>query len=516
MVDLSRGSRQLTSWDDRQLTPLNSILLELQSRLSTLEGRSGEVVILGNQKVEGRLQLQELQTADVPALTELGSIYRKTNYETQTELWGVEYDGQLNRRLRLQQRAFEDGTLVGKASDWNFTTGLSLSLDKAADVLTISVDAGGIDHGGLAGLGDDDHTQYLLIDGTRDMTGDLNPNASGTLDLGGTGEYWRDGYINRVRGAINLELRADTAAVQVQPGGSTKWTFAGAGDLTPAADDSYDIGATGAQVADLWLTHLKSDGYIARKEATPTPTVYLRSPDPSHFMEEDDFTRLGADPGDASGGMFPGTLPWIYYESNAAGTITPWEGEYGRPGGIFFTPGGNTYTAALYSHTSKYHFINTISWGRWVTIIRHSSVLRSLDERIGLVDNVTYGSTTDGIYWGYDYSAFGDDNFRFTTKSGGTATTTDTGVAAQAGANPASEAALLADPNAYGWFKLEFVYTPTEVTAYIDDVLVATHTTNIPATSSQTLQWAWCLRQAATGTPNLVIDYYGGEWKAPR
>lgn len=33
------------------------------------------------------------------------------------------------------------------------------------------------DHGGLIGLGDDDHTQYLLIDGTRAMTGGLTVNA---------------------------------------------------------------------------------------------------------------------------------------------------------------------------------------------------------------------------------------------------------------------------------------------------------------------------------------------------
>ena len=30
-----------------------------------------------------------------------------------------------------------------------------------------------IDHGSIAGLGDDDHTQYLLVDGTRTMTNEL-------------------------------------------------------------------------------------------------------------------------------------------------------------------------------------------------------------------------------------------------------------------------------------------------------------------------------------------------------
>ena len=36
-----------------------------------------------------------------------------------------------------------------------------------------AVGAGGSSHDGLAGLGDDDHNQYLLINGTRDMTGNL-------------------------------------------------------------------------------------------------------------------------------------------------------------------------------------------------------------------------------------------------------------------------------------------------------------------------------------------------------
>ena len=43
-----------------------------------------------------------------------------------------------------------------------------------------------LDHGGLTGLGDDDHTQYLLVAGTRAMTGDLDMNGSDIiLDVDG-------------------------------------------------------------------------------------------------------------------------------------------------------------------------------------------------------------------------------------------------------------------------------------------------------------------------------------------
>ena len=49
-----------------------------------------------------------------------------------------------------------------------------------------------LDHGGLLGLGDDDHTHYLLIDGTRAMTGNLDmglmniTNVGQTITLNGT------------------------------------------------------------------------------------------------------------------------------------------------------------------------------------------------------------------------------------------------------------------------------------------------------------------------------------------
>ncbi len=39
------------------------------------------------------------------------------------------------------------------------------------------------DHGEYTGLDEDDHTQYILLDGTRVMTGDLTIDAAGVLDV---------------------------------------------------------------------------------------------------------------------------------------------------------------------------------------------------------------------------------------------------------------------------------------------------------------------------------------------
>jgi len=40
-----------------------------------------------------------------------------------------------------------------------------------------------LDHGALQGLGDDDHTQYLLVDGTRAMSGDLDMGANSITNV---------------------------------------------------------------------------------------------------------------------------------------------------------------------------------------------------------------------------------------------------------------------------------------------------------------------------------------------
>ncbi len=50
--------------------------------------------------------------------------------------------------------------------------------------IDLTVGGGGGDHGLLAGLGDDDHTQYLLVNGTRSMSGTLNLNLNDITNVG--------------------------------------------------------------------------------------------------------------------------------------------------------------------------------------------------------------------------------------------------------------------------------------------------------------------------------------------
>ncbi len=56
--------------------------------------------------------------------------------------------------------------------------------------------SGVTDHGNLAGLTDDDHTQYLLIDGTRSMTGSITPNGNNSLNMGAFGSAWQSLFVS--------------------------------------------------------------------------------------------------------------------------------------------------------------------------------------------------------------------------------------------------------------------------------------------------------------------------------
>jgi len=77
--------------------------------------------------------------------------------------------------------ALDEGVAIaGTDSTLNFTGAGVTATQDGGDPNQVNVDipgAAGADHGALVGLGDDDHTQYLLADGTRAL--------SGAMDFGG-------------------------------------------------------------------------------------------------------------------------------------------------------------------------------------------------------------------------------------------------------------------------------------------------------------------------------------------
>lgn len=92
------------------------------------------------------------------------------------------------------------GTMVVDSSSINFT------YDDGTGQLTGVVLPAGVDHGGLAGLSDDDHTQYYLVNATRGMNGaDFNRVAA---NPGDTDTLWMDDGTTYAAGTLVAPMPA--------------------------------------------------------------------------------------------------------------------------------------------------------------------------------------------------------------------------------------------------------------------------------------------------------------------
>jgi len=137
-----------------------------------------------------------------------------------------------------------DDTIVFTSADFNVADGVD-------GKPTVTIVDSGIDHGGLGGLADDDHTQYLLIDGTRAMTGVLQIVDGSAVSPGlqfdadpNTGIYraganqmilTADGQdvlqVNSVIGSSQVQLlESSSAGIPALAGGASDAGFGGLGN----------------------------------------------------------------------------------------------------------------------------------------------------------------------------------------------------------------------------------------------------------------------------------------------
>jgi CO dehydrogenase/acetyl-CoA synthase delta subunit len=75
--------------------------------------------------------------------------------------------------------------VLGYGHDYSGGTEQKVALDPTSKALKIQLTNAGVsttDHGALTGLTDDDHLQYLLVSGTRAMSGNLDMNLNQILD----------------------------------------------------------------------------------------------------------------------------------------------------------------------------------------------------------------------------------------------------------------------------------------------------------------------------------------------
>jgi hypothetical protein len=104
------------------------------------------------------------------------------NDHASLDLYAME-GGAFERQLRLRDHHLEflnvtPTTYPPVGAVWVFAKGGSLYYrTNSTEVGPLASAAGGADHGGLGGLTDDDHSQYLLVTGARAMTGELETGA---------------------------------------------------------------------------------------------------------------------------------------------------------------------------------------------------------------------------------------------------------------------------------------------------------------------------------------------------
>ena len=107
----------------------------------------------------------------------------------------------------LPPRLSELGILIGRIT---FQEGTAV-LSSVASAFSTSLPSGSSsDHGSLGGLLDDDHTQYVLVDGTRSMTGNLttSANVSATAFIGSGAAL--TGVLTSLSGSSTTDLSEGT------------------------------------------------------------------------------------------------------------------------------------------------------------------------------------------------------------------------------------------------------------------------------------------------------------------
>lgn len=184
------------------------------------------------------------------------------------------------------------------------------TLESAFEVVFTA--AGITDHGDLAGLSDDDHTIYVLADGTRALTGDWNVGAFDitAVDISATNVIVSGDTINDFAGtglivtgnALTLdlsELGVETAIAagdfiameDITDNGSQKITFANfegdlsLGNLLGDSDDISEGGSnlynqthTGEVTGSVGLTIADSIAVTSWNLTTPTLTTFFGTP----------------------------------------------------------------------------------------------------------------------------------------------------------------------------------------------------------------------------------------------
>lgn len=104
--------------------------------------------------------------------------------EVNLNIWSIFSDG-----TTTASPATKSDTFRFRSANNILTTAVASNDVTYGDNLLLTITQGNIDHGSISGLSDDDHTQYLLVNGTRTMTGSLNMGNYNITNIGTVDGY---------------------------------------------------------------------------------------------------------------------------------------------------------------------------------------------------------------------------------------------------------------------------------------------------------------------------------------
>lgn len=102
---------------------------------------------------------------------------------------------------------------------------------------------------------------FLLKDGSRDITGVLTPDGDLTRDLGTGARHFMDAYIKTVwcaNGAISI---GSVGSLYLGADNAYRWSIDD-DKLAPIGDDTYDIGAVGSRVKEIFCVTLTEGDHV--------------------------------------------------------------------------------------------------------------------------------------------------------------------------------------------------------------------------------------------------------------
>ena len=233
---------------------------------------------------------------------------------------------------------------------------------------------------------------------------------------------------------------------------------------------------------------------FASDSATKAPSqqsvkAYVDASAPSpdlKYYESDDFTSssiigFGAGQSGTSAGSRTTDTTYANTTENVFGMVT-------------IDGGNDTNSHAVITRGVSMFFGSHALKLRMRTAISHiGDVTDNYTVRFGFGDANASGESADGAYFKYNYNVIGG-NFECTTSTASTRTDSDSGVAATAGE--------------FKVFEIHVNEAGTSVAFYIDGVLVATNTTNIPTGSNYTSIHFQCVKSAGTNERDLFLDWY--------